>query len=96
MRIWLCRTIVLKREAHIILSMMTYQGSTRLEPPWDLLALCQRTLGSKRHRYANAGPDKLGAYLMVHGGLNREMDAAAEFGKNPVSKHQIQPEYGDE
>ena len=24
------------------------------------------------------------------------MDTAAEPGKNPVSKHQIQPEYGDE
>ena len=24
------------------------------------------------------------------------MDTAAELGKNPVSKHQIQPEYGDE
>ena len=24
------------------------------------------------------------------------MDAVAELGKNPVSKHQIQPEYGDE
>ena len=24
------------------------------------------------------------------------MDAAAEFGRNPVSKHHIQPEYGDE
>ena len=24
------------------------------------------------------------------------MDAAAEFGRNPVTKHQIQPEYGDE
>ena len=24
------------------------------------------------------------------------MDAAAELGKNPVSKHQIQPGYGDE
>ena len=23
------------------------------------------------------------------------MDAAAELGRNPVSKHQIQPEYGD-
>ena len=23
------------------------------------------------------------------------MDAAAEIGRNPVSKHQIQPEYGD-
>ena len=24
------------------------------------------------------------------------MDAAAELGRNPVTKHQIQPEYGDE
>ena len=24
------------------------------------------------------------------------MEAAAELGRNPVSKHQIQPEYGDE
>ena len=24
------------------------------------------------------------------------MDAAAKLGRNPVSKHQIQPEYGDE
>ena len=28
--------------------------------------------------------------------LNNYMDAAAELGRNPVSKHQIQPEYGDE
>ena len=28
--------------------------------------------------------------------LNKQMDAAAELGRNPVSKHQIQPEYGDE
>ena len=28
--------------------------------------------------------------------LNKCIDAAAELGKNPVSKHQIQPEYGDE
>ena len=32
---------------------------------------------------------------MAYGGL-KQMDAAAELGKNPVSKHQIQPEYGDE
>ena len=24
-----------------------------------------------------------------------KLDAAAELGRNPVSKHQIQPEYGD-
>ena len=33
---------------------------------------------------------------MAYGGLNKEMDAAAEIGWNPVSKHKIQPEYGDE
>ena len=33
---------------------------------------------------------------MAYGGLKKKMDAAAELGRNPVSKHQIQPEYGDE
>ena len=33
---------------------------------------------------------------MAYGGLNKSMHAAAELGRNPVSKHQIQPEYGDE
>ena len=28
--------------------------------------------------------------------IDKYMDAAAELGRNPVSKHQIQPEYGDE
>ena len=32
-------------------SMVTYQGSTRSELPWRLLALCRHTLGSERHRY---------------------------------------------
>ena len=31
---------------------------------------------------------------MAYGGFI--MDAAAELGRNPVSKHKIQPEYGDE
>ena len=33
---------------------------------------------------------------MAYGGLNKYVDAAAELGGNPVSKHQILPEYGDE
>ena len=33
---------------------------------------------------------------MAYGGLNKYMDAAAELGRNPVSKHQIHPEYGEE
>ena len=28
--------------------------------------------------------------------MNKYMDAAAELVRNPVSKHQIQPDYGDE
>ena len=39
---------------------------------------------------------QLGIHPMAYGGLNKYMDAAAELGKNLVSKHQIQPEYGDE
>ena len=33
---------------------------------------------------------------MAYGGLNTLMDDAADIGKNPESKHKIQPEYGDE
>ena len=33
---------------------------------------------------------------MAYSGLNKYVNDAAELGKNPVSKHQIQPEYGDE
>ena len=33
---------------------------------------------------------------MAYGGSNKYMDAAAEIGRNLVSKHQIQAEYGDE
>ena len=32
----------------------------------------------------------------MYGGLNKQMDAAAEIRRNLVSQHQIQPEYGDE
>ena len=30
---------------------------------------------------------------MAYGSLNKYMDAAAELGRNSVSKHQTQPEY---
>ena len=33
---------------------------------------------------------------MAYGSVKISMDAAAELGRNPVSKHQIQPEYGHE
>ena len=32
---------------------------------------------------------------MTCGGLNEIMNAVAKIGRNPVSKHQIQPEYGE-
>ena len=32
----------------------------------------------------------------INASANSTMDAAAELGRNLVSKHQIQPEYGDE
>ena len=34
--------------------------------------------------------------ISVNASANSTMDATAELGRNPVSKHQIQPEYGDE
>ena len=33
---------------------------------------------------------------MANSGLSKEMDAAAELGRNFVSKHEIQPKYGNE
>ena len=33
---------------------------------------------------------------MVYGVFNKFMEAAAEIGRNAVSKYQIQPEHGDE
>ena len=33
---------------------------------------------------------------MAYAGLSDSMDATVEIGRNPVSKHQVQPEYGDE
>ena len=33
---------------------------------------------------------------MAYGGLNKQIDTVAEIGRSPVSKHQVQPEYGDE
>ena len=59
------------------------------------MALCRRTLGSESHRYAIARPDKLGTDSMPYGGINESLDAAAETGRNPVSKHKIHPERGE-
>ena len=42
---------VWERKARTNCSIVTCQGSTRLELALGLLALCRRTLGSERHRY---------------------------------------------
>ena len=60
-----------EREAHINWPMATFQDSTRLELPCGLLALCQRTLGNERHRYAIARLDKLGTDPMAYGGFKQ-------------------------
>ena len=39
-------------------------------------------------------PDKLGTDPLANGCI-KKMDAAAESGRNAVSKHQIQPECGE-
>ena len=59
-----------KREKHNnIWSIGMQRQHPLLELPWglNLLALCQRTLGSERHRYTVAWPDKLGTDPMVCG-----------------------------
>ena len=39
--------------------------------------------------YAIARPDKRGTGPMAYGGLNKELDAAAELERNPLSRHHI-------
>ena len=94
---------VWEREAHINWSMVTCLGSTRLELPClrALLALlCRRGLSASVNNAIGTqlrDPiNSVGTDPMADGGLNGYMDAATELGRNPVSKHQIQPEYIDE
>ena len=51
----------------------------------------RRTLGSERHRYAIIACDPISSEFTRWrvGVLNKSMDAVAELGRNPVSKHQI-------
>ena len=57
------------------------QGSFERVLPWQI-PMDQLI---KRHRYAIAWPDKLGTDPMAYGGLNKDMDAAAEFRSNPLT-----------
>ena len=56
-----------KERRIFIWSMMTCQGSTSLELPKGLPALCRRTLDSEHHRYAIAWTNKLGTDPMPYG-----------------------------
>ena len=38
---------------------------------------------------------KRGTGPMAYDDIHKYMDAAAEIGRNPVSKHQLQPECGE-
>ena len=60
--------------------------------------MCRRTLGSERRPYALLrDPINSGLRKWRMAVLKKKMDAAAELGRDPVSKHQFQPaEYGDE
>ena len=80
-----------KRETRVIWCMATYKGSTRC---WNYLEGCWPCAG--RLSAVNA----IGTQLrdLINAGLTRWrlaveiMDAVAESGRNPVNKHQIQPE----
>ena len=60
------------------------------------MALCRRTLGIERHRYAVADSINSGLTRWRMAVINEKMNAAAELGRSSVCKRQIQPEYGDE
>ena len=49
--------------------------------------------GQKKINEGHSIENAIGTQLrdpMAYGGINKLMDAAAEIGRNPVSKHQIQ------
>ena len=75
--------------------MVTCQGSTRSELPCGLLALCRRipavnAIGMDLRDPINPGLTRSRKAVQKK---KKKMDTAAELGRNPVSKHQIQPEY---
>ena len=87
---------VWEREAHINWSMVTYQGSTRselLRGFWPCAGglSAVNAIGTQLRGPINSG---LARWCMAV--LNTYMGAAAELGRNPVSKHHFQPEYGNE
>ena len=86
-----------KREAHINWSMVTCKMAAivrnYLEDYWPCVGglSAANAICTQLRDPINSG---LTRWRMAV--LNKYMDATAEIGRNPVSKHQIQPRYGDE
>ena len=77
-------------EAHHNWSMGLYNKQhPLLELPLGLRALYRWTLGGGRHRYATGWPNQLEIDPVAVDGIDGRR---RESGKNPVSKHLIQPE----
>ena len=75
--------------------MVTCQGSTRSENYVEVYWACAGGL-SAVNAIDTQLRDPINSRLTRWRMAVSQMDAAAELGRNPVSKHQIQPEYGDE
>ena len=73
--------------------MVTFQGSNRLHLP--SLKFTDPVPAYSRQRRPSVRNGVTGTDLMAYGDLKKERGAAAEIGRNPVSRHQSQPEYGD-
>ena len=92
-----CQSRMWEREAYINWSMVTCKKATLVRNYLEVYWPCAGGLSA-----GNA----IGTQLRdpINSGLTRWrlavsniiMDAAAKIGRNPVCKHQIQPEYGDE
>ena len=91
-----CQSWVWEREAYINWPMVTAKTTlvrNYLEVYWPCAGGLSvvNAIGTQLRDPINSG---LTRWRLA--ALNIIMDAAAEIGRNPVSKHQIQHEYGDE
>ena len=77
-------------------STVTCLGSTRSELPWGYWPCVDglSAVNAIDTQLRDPINSRLTRWRMAV--LHKYMDAAAELGRNPVSKHQIQPEYGYE
>ena len=76
-----------------LVNVMTIRHTTSSEVYWPCAGglSAVNAIGTQLREPINSG---LTRWRMAV--LNKEMDAAAELGRNPVRKHQIEPGYGEE